>query len=373
MQVKKIAILITPYLLSLISTAVSSLVAYGIFMWLGKPIVFTIFLPAIMISAWYGGAVSGLLTNILSALIIYYFFTIPYFAFNIKAPSSMVNLVFFIFEGLIVSYFIDSGHRHEKIKEYRERERESKKIIEYLQKELQEAHKETALRDEFLAIASHELKTPLTTVVLQIQTTLHNIRNVSLSEFSVEHLLRMLQSMQNQTKRLSKMINDLLNISLITTHKMELELEEVELGTLIHDVVGGFLEKFEKEGTHINLSIKDTIFGKWDKLRLEQVLDNLISNALKYGNKEPVDVALEKQDGFAVIRVIDHGIGIKGADKNDIFTLFKRGSTEKEFKGLGIGLYIAQQIILLHGGTIQVKSNVHEGSTFTIRLPITEK
>jgi signal transduction histidine kinase len=373
MQVKKIALLISPYALSLASSAASALIALGIFMWLGKPIVFTIFLPAIMISAWYGGVVSGLLTNILSALIIYYFFTVPYFSFYIKSPSSIVNLVFFIFEGLVISYFIDSGHRHEKIKEYKERDKESKKIIENLQNELQAAHKETALRDEFLAIASHELKTPLTTVVLQIQTTLHNIRNVSLSEFSVEHLLKMLQSMQNQTKRLSKMINDLLNISLITTHKMELELEEVELGTLLQDIAGGFTEKFEKEGTHIKVVIKDTIFGKWDKLRLEQALDNLISNALKYGNKEPVEIALEKQDGVAVIRVTDHGIGIKGADKNDIFTLFKRGSTEKEFKGLGIGLYIAQQIVLLHGGTIEVKSNLHEGSVFTIRLPISEK
>lgn len=362
-----------PYLISLIYTGTFLLVALLIFLWTGKPIGFVVFLPAIMLSAWYGGLQSGLLANILSAIAIYYFFTIPYYSFNMKSIVTIIQLIFFIFEGFVVSYFIDSGHRHEKLRLYKAREKEQKKIIENLQEELLSAKQETAMRDEFLAIASHELKTPLTTVVLQIQTTLHNIRNVSLSEFSVEHLLRMLQSMQAQTKRLSKMINDLLNISLITTRKMELELEDIDLATLVKDTADNFTEKFEKGGTTISVIVKKNVFGKWDKLRLEQVLDNLISNALKYGDKKPVKIELEKQKTFAVISITDEGIGIKNSEKEKIFSLFKRGTMDNDYKGLGIGLYIAEQIITLHGGRIEVKSVLDQGSTFTIYLPIVTK
>lgn len=326
-----------------------------------------------MVSVWYGGVTAGLLTNILTAIGIDYFFLYPYHTMQIRSMMDIIQLVAFVLEGVVITYIIDSTHGYERIEEYKRQDKENKKQMQELQKQLAIAKQEVASRDEFLAIASHELKTPLTTVVLQIQTTLHNIRNVSLSEFSVEHLLRMLQSMQNQTKRLTQMINDLLNISLITTHKMELEKEEMDLATLITDVAESFKEKFEKEGSYISVDIHDSIVGKWDKLRLEQVLDNLISNALKYGNKKPVSIALEKEDTSALIHVKDNGIGLKNGDKETIFSLFKRGESERDYKGLGIGLYIAQQIILLHGGTIMAKSNPEGGTIFTIRLPLSTK
>lgn len=369
-DLKKIRTFATPYLISISVGSVFLGIALTIFAWFGKPTVFIIFLPAVMISAWYGGIKSGFFTALLSTPLIYYFFTFPYYSFSPKSPVSVVQTVIFLIEAIVICYVIDSGHRNEKIILYKTKEKENKKLIENLQKELLLAKQQTAQRDEFLAIASHELKTPLTTVLLQIQTTLHNIRNVSLSEFSVEHLLKMLQSMQSQTKRLSKMINDLLNISLITTHKMELEIEDVDLTTLVEDVVENFREKLEKEDLRINLQAKDTILGKWDKLRLEQVFDNLISNAIKYGNKKPIYISIEKQNSIAVIRIIDNGIGIKNSEKENIFLLFKRGNVEKDYKGLGIGLYIAQQIILLHGGRIELNSNPGEGSIFTIFLPI---
>lgn len=323
-----------------------------------------------MISAWFGGVSGGIGATLLSVVSIYYFFTIPYTAFTLKQLPDIIRLSTFAGEGIIISYFIDSGYRYRKISLYKKKEKENEKRIALLEKQLQDAHKETALRDEFLAIASHELKTPLTTVVLQIQTSLHNIRNVSLSEFSVEHLLKMLQSMQNQTKRLSQMINDLLNISLITTHKMSLEIEDVDLVTLVKDIGDSFAQKLEKDNIQLSIGVKDSIVGKWDKLRLEQVLDNLISNAIKYGNKKPIKIELQKKGSNAVIRVIDKGIGIKDSDKNQIFSLFKRGANEKDIKGLGIGLYIAQQIVLLHKGKIEFESEYDEGTMFTVTLPL---
>ncbi|MGH7245401.1 MAG: sensor histidine kinase [Candidatus Levyibacteriota bacterium] len=369
-KINKLVTFLFPYAIAIISVALSFGLSLSAFFWLGKPTYFLLFLPAIIISSWYGGVKAGLFANIVSAIVIYYAFITPVNSFQIKSIVSIIQLTLFILEGLIVSYFIDSGRRYEKIATLRQRERNARKKIETLELELKNAREEIVLRDEFLSIASHELKTPLTTVVLQIQSTLHNIRNVSLSEFSVEHLLRMLQSMQGQTTRLSKMINDLLNISLITTHRMELEPEELELEHVLHDTVEGFTTKFEKEGTTIAITHYESIIGKWDKLRLGQALDNFISNALKYGNKKPVTIELERKNSTAIIRIVDKGIGIKKADKDRIFSLFKRGSVEKNYKGLGIGLYIAQQIILLHGGKIHCKSSIGKGTTFIVSLPI---
>ncbi len=361
-----------PYLISFGAVIISTALYILIFDLTTKQIIFLVFLPGIILSSWYGGFKFGILTSCLSSLAIYYFFITPTYSLHIKPIVDIIGLIIFTLEGIILSYYLGNKHRYERLEVYKDREKNNKETIEKLQKEISHANQNIALRDEFLSIASHELKTPLTTVVLQLQSTLHNIRNVSLSEFSVEHLLKVLQSMQNQTNRLSKMINDLLNISLITTHKMELELEDVDLSTLVQDIVDNFKikEKYQREGSKINVNIKNGILGTWDKLRLEQVLDNLISNALKYGNNNPITVELERQNSTAIIKVIDQGIGIRPSEIEKIFSLFKRGDVEKDYKGLGIGLYIASQIIALHGGKIDLKSKLNSGSTFTVYLPI---
>lgn len=370
MDRRKVLADFAPYFLAGSSTAICTAITFGLFLWTGKTTAFVFFFPSIMISTWYGGAKSGLLATMLSSMIIYYCFTFPYYSFMHKLPTNIIQLLFFIGEGICVTYIIDSGYRHEKIVQFKKQEKENKKYIQDLEQNLSKAQEEIASRDEFLSIASHELKTPLTTVLLQIQTTLHNIRNVSLAEFSVENLLQMLQSTQTQTKRLSRMINDLLNISLITTHKMELEFEEVDLSTLLQEIVSEFEPKFITEGTTITYVQSEQIVGQFDKLRIEQAFDNILSNALKYGSKKPVQITLTREKKQAVIAIEDHGIGISDADKEKIFLLFKRGVTEKDYKGLGVGLYIAQQIILQHGGKITIKSTVGKGTTFTITLPI---
>lgn len=372
MKIKKVMKLLSPYILSFGIVIISGVLYVLISNLDIKQSIFLIFLPGIIVSSWYGGFKFGIITSCLSSLVIYYFFVTPNYSMGIKSVDTIIELIIFAVEGIVVSYFLGNSHRYEGLEVYKDRERSSKETIEKLEKEISHAKEDIALRDEFLSIASHELKTPLTTVVLHLQSTLHNIRNVSLSEFSVEHLLKVLQKMQNQTNRLSKMINDLLNISLITTHKMELELEDVDLSTLVQEIVDNFKikDKYQREGSKISLNIKNGILGTWDKLRLEQALDNLISNALKYGNGKEVIVELEKQDSTAVIKVIDQGIGIKPSEIEKIFSLFKRGDVEKDYKGLGVGLYIASNIIALHGGKIDVKSKLNSGSTFTIYLPI---
>lgn len=337
---------------------------------LGATTPYLIFFPAIILSAWYGGLYAGIVTSLISILEIDYFFLMPYQSLLIGHIVPVIQSLLFVIEGFFVSFFIDKGKRHSSVTIHRKKEKEYLETIANLEQNYQIAQEAIQSRDEFLSIASHELKTPLTSMLLQIQTALHNIRSVSLAQFSVEHLLKMLESAENQTKRLSRMINDLLNVSLITTGKMDLELEEVDLSELVKEVVNDFEEKIKKENYIVKVIVDTPIIGQWDKVRIEQALSNLISNAIKYGKGKPILVTVSKQNNLGKIIVKDEGIGIPHKDQNRVFALFQRAVSGNDYKGLGVGLYITYQIIKAHGGTISLQSNEGKGATFTIELPL---
>ena|SRR5258708_3082408 len=331
---------------------------------------YLIFFPAIIVSAWYGGFFSGVVTTIISVLEIDYFFVLPYNSFFIANIIPIIEIILFIIEGFFISFFIDIGKRRDNIREYRRKEKEYVEKVLDLEKKYAIAKEEIQSRDEFLSIASHELKTPLTSMLLQIQTALHNIRNVSLAQFSVEHLLKMLESAENQTKRLSRMITDLLNVSLITTGKMDLDLEELDLSELVRNVVDDFDQKLKKENYNVVFEADNSIIGYWDKVRIEQAVSNLLSNAIKYGKGKPITVQVSQSNGVGKILVKDQGIGIPHKEQNRVFALFQRAVSANDYKGLGVGLYITHQIIKAHEGKISVTSQENRGSTFTIELPL---
>jgi signal transduction histidine kinase len=207
-------------------------------------------------------------------------------------------------------------------------------------------------------------------MLLRLQSILHNIRHVSLAKFSVENLLKGLETAEQQSHRLSRMINDLLNISLITTGKFNLERERTNLADLVKEVVSEFSEKLEADGYYLELKTDEPVICYVDKLRIEQVISNLLSNAVKYGNQKPIEIKVEKNSHNAKISVKDHGIGIHKSNANRLFMLFERGVADDYKKGLGVGLYIANQIIKAHKGTIKVKSRPNFGSEFTLELPL---
>ncbi len=337
---------------------------------LGITAYYLLFFPAVSLSSWYGNIKSSIVTTCIAAAGIGYLLLIHYRSIVLHPLTSYVIVSVLFFEGLLISFIIHKARQSIQLTEYIKRDKENKNIILELQKEYIKASEEIKARDEFLSIASHELKTPLTTMLLQIQTALHNIRNVSLANFSVEKLMNMLDSTEQQTKRLSKMINDLLNVSLITTGRLHLEPEEFDLITLVHNIVNQFSEKLKREGYVITLEAEKEITGIWDRLRIEQVLTNLLSNAMKYGNHKPISLKVLKHGSSAEIILSDEGIGIE-ADKIDrIFNRFERVVSSQDYKGLGIGLYITHQIVKAHGGTITVTSTVNKGTTFKIKLPI---
>lgn len=356
------------YLLAIIGPMLSVALGYSLqYNNFPSPHPVFLFLPSIIISAWYGGVRAGILSTLLSAI------GATFIAFLSNPTSHIVLLgetILFLFEGYLLSSAIEYYKHTDREAIHTAKEQEYKKHIEQLEKEKATLADEVKSRDEFLSIASHELRTPLTSMLLQLQTALHNIRSVSLAQFSVENLLRMLESAEQQSKRLTRMITDLLNVSLITTGRLELEKENIDLTTVVKDVVGRFAEKAEKEKIAIHLRTTKALLMYADPLRIEQVVTNLISNAIKYGNAKPFFVTVKKEGNQGVIIVEDQGIGIPKELQGHIFERFVRAVPSQNYKGLGVGLYITQQIIMAHKGSISVKSNQGRGSVFTIKLPL---
>ena len=212
-------------------------------------------------------------------------------------------------------------------------------------------------------------------MLLKLHNMLNTVKNVSLANFSVESLMRVLENAETQIKVLTTMINDLLNVSMITTGRMNLFKEQADLADITRQVLENFSEMLEKEGYKVKLENKGPVVGYWDKGRVEQAVTNLVSNAIKYGRGQPIDIKVFNHGGFGKFVIRDRGIGISKTEYKFLFHLFRRiesREVEKK-KGLGVGLYITNQIVQSHGGKIKVSSIPKVGSTFTMELPVEEK
>lgn len=234
----------------------------------------------------------------------------------------------------------------------------------------QEAKMAVDLRDEFLSIASHELKTPLTPLKMQIQNLHRQLQKVLGPENYSEKMMKMLDSSERQVNRLIKLVAELLDVSRINNGKMILDLEEINLVEVVQDVLGRFSEDLKKVGCVINFKAPPTLSGVWDRPRVEQILNNLLTNALRYAPGKPIRVEMRQENGQAVLEVEDHGMGIAPKDRERIFHRFERAVPSTDFGGLGLGLYIVKQIVEAHEGSISVSGALGEGSTFTVRLPL---
>lgn len=230
---------------------------------------------------------------------------------------------------------------------------------------------ESALRqrDEFLSVASHELKTPITTIKLQIQMRRRYIRRGDTSIYRPENVNVLLEKTESQVERLSRLVDDMLDVSRIESGKLSLSLESVDLGALVESVADGFMSEFEAADCSVSIETGGTVVGWWDRYRLEQVIANLFTNAIKYGLGAPVSIRLGIEGDLAVLRVRDEGPGIAPEDHDRIFDRFERVKTSDKIGGLGLGLYITRQIVELHGGRIRVESRPDEGSEFVVELP----
>ena len=229
-----------------------------------------------------------------------------------------------------------------------------------------DAQSAVRLRDEFLSVASHELKTPLTSLILQ-----HNLIGRGLEVAGLMGpVTNRLATAQRQVLRLTALVDNLLDVSRLSLGKLVLERAEVDLVQVTRDAVDRMTDVFAQARCLLRLELPRTLTGQWDALRLDQVLVNLLTNAAKYGAGYPVSVraGLNAEDE-AWVEVSDAGIGIEPDALPRLFGRFERAVSDRHYGGMGLGLYISRQIVEALGGRIDVASQPGQGATFTLRLP----
>ena len=214
-------------------------------------------------------------------------------------------------------------------------------------------------------MAGHELKNPLNALQLQLRVLARKAREDRLSESLAERAERVART----GERLGLLIEDLLDVSRITAGQLRLQRGEVDLSALAREGVSRMAEELARAGCEVRVEAEPPVVGLWDRLRLEQVVMNLLSNAAKYGRGQPVQVRVEGAPGLARLSVQDEGYGIAPEDQERIFQRFQRADATRHIQGLGLGLWICRQIAESHGGTLRVESELGKGSTFILELP----
>jgi signal transduction histidine kinase len=226
------------------------------------------------------------------------------------------------------------------------------------------------IRDQFLSIASHELKTPITALKLQVQMRKRLLSRGDDSIYSPPKVHSLIETTEHQVERLSRLVDDMLDISRIENGKLSLHYEEVDLGELVSKTFNSLADEFKNANCPVQLNVGKDIKGRWDKHRIEQVVINLFTNAIKYGSQCKVVINVSTVGNEAILSVQDEGVGIAPHDQARVFQRFERADNEDNISGLGLGLFITKEIIEAQGGRIFLESELGTGSTFTVRLPL---
>ena len=231
-----------------------------------------------------------------------------------------------------------------------------------LNQELREA---VRARDEFLAIAAHELRSPMHALMLQVESVLTLARRVG-----NEELLQKLERVRMVLDRYVKRATLLLDVSRINAGSVDLRFQDVDVAEVLRDIVDVYAIEAAFNLVDIRLQAPTTLVGRLDRPALEQVIGNLVSNAIKYGDGKPVDILLTREGDRIRLEVRDRGIGISAEDQARVFGRFEQVMTGQPRTGFGVGLWLARALIEAHGGSISVHSAPGQGAVFTVRLPL---
>lgn len=230
---------------------------------------------------------------------------------------------------------------------------------------IEELRAAVAARDEFIAVAAHELRNPMTPIVGQVQLLLSRARREQVSE----SLIRGLEMLETAVDHYVRRATTLLEITRLNADKIQLQPTRFDLSELVRECVRKYEQMAARAGTQLNCAADRPVLGTWDRLATEQVLDNLVSNAIRYGDGKPINIELTADADRVVLRVIDRGIGIAAADHHKIFERFEQASSAPRSGGFGIGLWLSHKLVLAQGGTLQVESELGHGATFIVSLP----
>jgi len=231
-----------------------------------------------------------------------------------------------------------------------------------------ELEAEIRARDDFLAIAAHELRNPMTPIAGRVELLLKLARRAS--DRVPPEILSGLERLEYLVDAYVRRATTFLDISRISSRNLQLTLAQVDLSSVVRDTVTSMSPAAESAGCRISLTVEKHVVGIFDRTAVEQIVENLFSNALRYGSGQPVHVGLARDANTARFSVSDGGIGISHADQARIFERFQRAAGNNTDGGFGVGLWITRQLVRAMGGEISVASEIGAGSTFTVSLPL---
>ncbi|MEZ4306932.1 MAG: GAF domain-containing sensor histidine kinase [Polyangiaceae bacterium] len=234
----------------------------------------------------------------------------------------------------------------------------------------EQARKAVLARDEFLSIAAHELRTPLTAMMLHIQALARSLRRRGPQGISAEAATAKIEAAERQLTRLTLLIEALLDVSRIASRRLTLDLQKTDLSAVVREVASRFADSAARDGASIEMVSEGAAVGLWDRSRIEQVVTNLVANAVKYGPGRPIVLTVRRRGATAELTVKDHGIGIAPENLERIFDRFERAVPAVSYGGLGLGLYITRQLVAAHGGTISATSELGKGTEIAVHLPL---
>ena len=223
-------------------------------------------------------------------------------------------------------------------------------------------------RDEFLSLASHELKTPLTAFQLQLGAIERSVNKASPHDIGER-----LDSARRSVRRLASLVETLLDVSRLAPGRIQLALEPLDLTALVEEMVSAHQEEARRQGSSLVVQVEPSLGGFFDRSRMEQVLQHLLSNALKFGRGRPVELSLREEGPLVALTVVDHGIGIPEVDRHRVFERFERAVPVRHYGGLGLGLWVMRQVIEAHHGSILIQETPGGGATFLVHLPRDER
>ena len=273
-----------------------------------------------------------------------------------------------------VNVFVDLYRQRKAVRQQVEALEKSRREQEVLLAQLQvtqgELEHAVRMRDDFMSIVSHEVRTPLNGLILETQLRKMHLARDNASAFTMDKMQAMVERDERQIQSLIRLIEDMLDVSRIRTGKLSIRPNEFDLSRLVTTLVHTFASQISAAQSSINLRAEKPVVGQWDEFRIEQVVSNLLTNALRYGAKSPIDVSVYAEGKWAVVEVRDQGIGISEENQQRIFLQFERVCAKHAVAGLGLGLFISEQIVAAHHGEITVHSALGEGALFRVSLPL---
>ena len=250
---------------------------------------------------------------------------------------------------------------------------EQETLLRELNQTQEELKRSLRMRDEFMSLVAHELRTPLNTLFLEAQMRSLQLKRGTLATIGPDQFDAMIKRDERQIKAMIRLIDDMLDVSRMRSGQLSIRPNQVELMHLLERVVSDLSLQAAATGSILSLREHHPVQGCWDEFRIEQVVVNLLTNAMRYGCGGPVEVSVQYSGEVVRIDVRDEGKGISPGDIDRIFEPYERGARNGEPKGLGLGLYISRQLAMSHGGELRVTSTPGAGSTFTLVLPCCEQ